>query len=297
MTTIATALAAAEARLAASPSPRIDAEILLCHSVGRDRSWLRAWPEADLAPRRETRFEELVARRASGEPIAYIVGYRGFHALELMVTPDVLIPRPETELLVDTVLTALAARDAEADARVLDLGTGCGCIALAIAHGAPDARVTAIERSTAALAVARANAERLGLTRVVLREGDWLNGLGNQHFDIVVANPPYVASNDPHLKRGDLRFEPHEALVAGSDGLDAIRDIAANVPAQLAPDGLLAVEHGHDQGSRVRELFMAEGLRDVETLVDFGGHPRVTRGRAPRFDGRSWPGSGARAWR
>lgn len=295
MTTIATALAAAQERLSDSASPRIDAEVLLCHSLGCDRSRLRARPEAELAPRRRSHFEALVDRRASGEPIAYIVGHRGFHALELMVTPDVLIPRPETELLVDTALKALAARDA--DSRVLDLGTGCGCIALAIAHGAPDACVTAIERSTAALAVARANAERLGLTRVVFREGDWLNGLGSQHFDIVVANPPYVASSDPHLKRGDLRFEPHEALVAGSDGLDAIRDIAANVPAQLAPDGLLAVEHGYDQGSRVRELFMAEGLRDVETLVDFGGHPRVTHGRAPRFDGRSWPGSGARAWR
>lgn len=295
MITVAASLAEARARLSESPSPGIDAEVLLCHILGRDRSWLRAWPEAELAPARSARFHELINRRAGGEPIAYIVGRRAFHALELMVTPDVLIPRPETELLVDTALTALAARDA--DARVLDLGTGCGCIALAIAHGAPDARVTAIERSTAALAVARANAERLGLTRVVLREGDWLNGLGSQHFDIVVANPPYVPSNDPHLKRGDLRFEPHEALVAGSDGLDAIRDIAANVPTQLAPDGLLAVEHGYDQGNRVRELFTAEGLCDVETVLDLGGHPRVTHGRAPRFDARSWPGSGARAWR
>jgi len=295
MTTVSTALADARERLADSPSARIDAEILLCHALGRERTWLHAWPEAALDPARLERFGELVTRRARGEPIAYIVGHRAFHALEVMVTPDVLIPRPETELLVEIALQTLATRDP--GARVLDLGTGSGCVALAIAHAAPDAQVTAIDQSPAALAVARGNAQRLGLERIDFRSGDWLSGLGGRRFDVVVANPPYIAALDPHLDQGDVRFEPRAALVGGADGLDAIREIAANVSEHLAPDGLVAVEHGHDQGARVRELFTAEGLADVETVHDLAGHPRVTRARASTPHPPGWPGSGARLWR
>ncbi len=295
MTTIAETLAAARERLVDSPSAAADAEILLAHVLGRERTWLRAWPERAIDAGRGARFDELIARRAGGEPVAYLVGHRAFHDIDVMVTPAVLIPRPETELLVETALGALRGRDPET--RVLDLGTGSGCVALAIARACPDARVSAIERSPEALAIARANAERLGLERVEIISGDWLQGLGGRHFDIIVANPPYVAAHDPHLQRGDLRFEPRAALVGGGDGLDALREIATGVLPHLAPEGVVAVEHGHDQGARVRELFTTEGLADVETLTDFAGHPRVTRGRAPAQRPAGWPGSGARAWR
>jgi len=295
MSRIDEALADARDRLRNSPSPRADAETLLAHVVGRDRAWLRAWPEATLDAGQAARYSEWVRRRARGEPVAYLVGRRGFHDLDFIVTPAVLIPRPETELLVDLACREIDAHDP--GARVLDLGTGCGCVALAIAHARPESEVTAVEASADALAIAGLNAERLGLERVRLVAGDWFSGLGRQRFDVIVANPPYVAAGDPHLRHGDLRFEPRSALVAGSDGLDAIREIATGVGNHLAPDGVVAVEHGHDQGERVRALFEAEGLDDVTTLADLAGHDRVTRGRAAPLYPRGDPGSPAWAWR
>lgn len=295
MNSVADALHSAREQLTQSPSPAIDAELLLAHALRRERTWLRAWPEAALDAGQAARFAELVRRRARGEPIAYLLGRRAFHALEFLVTPAVLIPRPETELLVNVACREIGARDP--GARVLDLGTGSGCIALAIANAEPEAAVTAVDHSEEALAIARLNAQRLGLEQVRWQTGHWFSAVAGQRFDVIVANPPYVADRDPHLYHGDLRFEPHAALVGGPDGLDAIREIAASVGDYLAPDGVVAVEHGYDQGHRVRDLFDSEGLADVETLTDLAGQERVTRGRASALWHAGDPRSPARAWR
>jgi len=295
MPTVDAALSDARARLAASPSPGLDAELLLAHALGAERTRLRARPEETLPATASARFGALLARRAAGEPVAYLIGRRGFHAIELMVSPAVLIPRPETEMLVDVALAELDRRDPEA--RVVDLGTGSGCIALAIAHQRSDVRITAIESSPEALELARLNGERLGLDgRVAFVAGDWLAGTGEHGVDVIVCNPPYVASGDPHLEHGDLRFEPRVALAGGPDGLDALRAVVADAPAHLATDGLLAVEHGCDQGEAVRALFDAAGLVDVTTRTDPAGHPRVTCGRCVAAIGRGTSGSPAHTW-
>lgn len=275
--TIAEALRYARARLAGGDSPRADAEILLAHVLGRPRSYLVAWPEQPLAAEAWASYQRLVARRAEGMPVAYLTGTRGFFGLELAVTDAVLIPRPETELLVEAALERLP----HGPCALADLGTGSGAIALAIASVRPEARVLAVDASPAALAVARANAERLGLRNVELRQGDWCQGLGDGRFDMIVSNPPYIRAGDPHLEQGDVRFEPAMALASGPEGLDAIRAILACAPAHLAPGGWLLFEHGYDQADAVAGLLQGAGFSAVQTLADLLGHGRVTLGRVP----------------
>ncbi len=271
---ISEALDFARERLAGTDSPRADADILLTHVLERPRSYLLTWPERVLSPEQWTDFQALVARRARGEPIAYLIGSRGFFGLDLAVSPAVLIPRPETELLVEAAL----ARLPEGPCAVADFGTGSGAIALAIADARPDASVVAVEASPEALAVARANAERLGLTNVDFRPGDWCSALVDERFDAIVSNPPYIRADDPHLAQGDVRFEPAMALASGVDGLDAIRAILACAPAHLKPGGWLLFEHGYDQAEDVAALMRAAGFAEVESLQDLQGHGRVTLG-------------------
>ena len=273
-TTIAGALAGATARLAGD-SPRLDAEVLLAHCLDRPRSHLAAWPERVLDTATLARFEALVARRARGEPVAHLTGVREFWSLELGVTPATLIPRPDTETLVELALRHIP-RDRPWP--VADLGTGSGAIALALAAERPLARVVATDRSVAALAVARANRDRLGLANVTLVATHWADALAAGRFRLVACNPPYVAAGDPHLERGDVAHEPRDALAAGPDGLAAMPAVMA-AAARCLEDGWLLVEHGADQGPAVRRLMAAAGFAAVRTWPDLAGRDRVTEGR------------------
>lgn len=263
-------------REAATRIGRIDAEPLLLHALGRDRAWLFAHGRDPVDPAAAARFAELVQRRQAGEPVAYLTGRRGFWTLDLEVGPATLIPRPETELLVEL---ALARLDAAPGRRVADLGTGSGAIALAIASERPQAQVVATDASTDALAVAARNARAHGIDNVAFVHGSWFAPLAGQRFDLVASNPPYIAATDPHLGQGDLRFEPATALASGADGLDDIRVIAAAAPAHLREGGWLLLEHGWDQGEAVRALLAAAGLVEVETARDLEDRDRVTLGR------------------
>lgn len=255
----------------------MDAELLLAEVLGRDRTWLFTWPEHPLAPDQSARFETLVERRAAGEPVAYLVGRRAFWSLDLAVTPATLIPRPDTELLVEQ---ALARLPDEGRCEAADLGTGSGAIALALAIERPDCRLHAVDASADALAVARENARRHGIANVTFLHGSWYEPLAGHRLRMVVSNPPYVCDNDPHLGEGDLRFEPRAALCSGADGLEAIRAIIAGAPGHLLPGGWLLLEHGCDQGAVVRELLGAGGLDEIFTARDLPGHERVSGGRA-----------------
>jgi len=268
-------------RAAAGRIDPTDARWLLAHAAGRSQTWLFAHARDPVPAGVADRFEALVARRAAGEPVAYLTGVRGFWGFDLAVTPATLIPRPETELLVELALARLPANDA----RVADLGTGSGAVALAIARERPDASVLATDASVAALEVARANAQTLGLARVRFALGDWYAPLAGARFDVIASNPPYIEDADPHLAQGDLRFEPASALSSGADGLDAIRTLAAGAIAHLAPGGWLLVEHGLAQGAAVRGLFSEAGLVEVATERDLEGRERVTLGRAPGAPG------------
>lgn len=259
--TVSEALRALDAR---------EARLLLAAATGFSAASLLAHPQRLLPPGIEEKFLQFVQRRAGGEPIAYILGEKEFYGLPLAVNPAVLIPRPETELLVERAL-------ARHPSSVLDLGTGSGAIALAIKRHLPGARVVAVEASAAALAVAQRNAVKLGL-EVELRHGRWFEPVTGERFDLVVSNPPYVAKGDPHLAQGDLRFEPQSALVAGPDGLDALRDIARGAPAHLNPGGWLLVEHGLGQDQAVRGLLQRAGLEDLGTWPDLSGIARVSGG-------------------
>jgi len=277
MSSVGALLAAARQRLRASvDDPVLEAQILLAHALGRERSWLYAWPEHEPEPAQRAVFERLLQRREKGEPVAHLVARREFWSLELTVNASTLVPRPETELLVETVLR-LDLPDA---ARVLDLGTGSGAIALALAHERPAWRITATDASDQALAVARDNAERFGLDRIRFAHGSWFAAVDPaERFDLIVSNPPYVAEDDPHLERGDLRFEPRGALAAGPDGLDDIRRIIAAAPAHLQPGGHLWLEHGYDQGAAVRDLLGGGGFTGTRTVRDLGGQERCSGGR------------------
>jgi release factor glutamine methyltransferase len=265
-------LAAAVARL----GERADAEALLLHVLQQSRGWLFAHADDEMDVDVQTAFSALVERRAAGEPVAYITGRRGFWSLDLEVTPATLIPRPETELLVELALQRLPSVVA---CSVADLGTGSGAVALAIAHERPRARVVATDASAAALAVAQRNAQHLGLRNVAFVHGDWLVPLAGQHFDLIVSNPPYIEAADPHLAQGDLRFEPPAALASGPDGLDAIRRIVRDARAHLHPDAWLLFEHGWDQGPAARALLTEAGYAEVFTAQDLELRDRVSGGR------------------
>jgi release factor glutamine methyltransferase len=278
MTRVAGVLAALRERLGgASPSAALDAEILLAHVAGTGRSALAADPDRSLGPEELLALESLARRRLAGEPVAYLTGRREFWSLDLEVSAEVLVPRPETELVVERVLAALGDRERPA---VLDLGTGSGAIALSVAHERADAAVTATDASGAALAVAKRNAARLGLRNLRFLEGSWFDPLAGSRFDVIASNPPYVAADDPVL--AVLAHEPRAALVGGTDGLAAIEAIVSSAPDYLVPGGWLIVEHGATHGAAVRTLYSNAGLAAVATQPDLAGHERVTEGTLPR---------------
>ncbi|WP_028008965.1 peptide chain release factor N(5)-glutamine methyltransferase [Solimonas flava] len=267
-------LTQAQAALAGcSDSPRLDAELLLGHVLGGSRAQLFARLHDELDAADVARFDALLQRRRGGEPVAYLCGTQGFWSLTLEVSPDVLVPRPETELLVEWALERIPARGAFA---VADLGTGSGAIALALAVERGDARIVATDVSAAALRIARRNAQRAGRPDVDWREGSWWQPLAGERFDLIVSNPPYIADQDPHLEA--LRHEPLQALSDGADGLQALREIVGGAALHLRPGGWLLVEHGWDQGEAVRGLFAAAGFGDIATRRDLEGRERVTGG-------------------
>ncbi|MGB5852438.1 MAG: peptide chain release factor N(5)-glutamine methyltransferase [Rhodanobacter sp.] len=265
------ALAAATQRL----GDRAEAELLLLHVLRQPRSWLFAHADDPLEMDVQTSYQELLARREAGEPVAYLVGHRGFWTLDLEVTPATLIPRPETELLVELALQRLPSGFS---GQVADLGTGSGAIALAIARERPHAQVIATDASAAALEVARRNAQRHAIDNVSFVQGDWLAPLADQRFDLIASNPPYIEADDPHLARGDLRFEPASALASGHDGLDDIRRIVDGARRHLAPGGWLLFEHGWNQGDAARALLDAAGYAEVFTAPDLEQRDRVSGG-------------------
>ena len=259
-------------------SARADAEILLCHALAVHRSFIYANPELELPAQRQHDFLQLVRERNQGTPIAYLTGTRSFWSLQLVVNAHVLIPRPETELLVETALSLVPAGTVQ---RVVDLGTGSGAIALSLAKERPTWEVHAADLSAAALEVAKENARRNGLQRVQFHLGCWTEPLAGK-FDLVVSNPPYVAQEDAHLLQGDCRFEPRMALTPGGDGLDALRQIAIESRTLLNPGGWLLLEHGYDQGPAVRALLNSAGYAEVRTIRDLAGIERVCCGRMYR---------------
>jgi len=271
-------LVAAAGDLGGDESTR-EVELLLGHALGRDRAWLYAHADDPLPVADAVRFHALLKRRAEGEPMAYITGHREFWSLDLLVTPAVLIPRAETELLVEVVLRHVPQG---AQMEIADLGTGSGAIALAIARERPRVRVLATEVSDDALDVARSNAERLGIRNVEFAQGSWCEPLLGRQFDLIVANPPYVAEADLHLVRGDLRFEPPVALASGNEGLDAMRTIIRDAPAHLKPGGRLLFEHGFEQGGAARERLTESGFVEVFTESDLEQRERVSGGVHPR---------------
>lgn len=260
--------------LSGSDTARLDAEVLLQSVLGTGRAWLYAHPEDQVDAGAASDFQRLVANRRDGYPVAYLVGRREFWSLELHVSDHTLIPRPETELLVETGLRLVRDRQAP---QLLDLGSGCGAIAIAAASARPDARITGVDLSTEALAVARTNAGRHGITNAEFRQSDWFAGLRGEQFNLILCNPPYVASDDPALA-GELRFEPRLALDGGRGGLRALSSVIAAAGRHLLADGFLALEHGSAQGPEVAALLARAGFDDVTTLRDAAGHDRVSFG-------------------
>jgi release factor glutamine methyltransferase len=264
-------------QLTQSKTARLDAEILLVHALQAGRSFIYANPGLDLPTERRNEFLRLVRLRSEGRPIAYLTGQRSFWSLDLFITPAVLIPRPETELLVESALQRIPR---DRPLRIADLGTGSGAIALAIAHERPACEIHATDCSLEALQLARENARRLGLTQVHFHHGSWAEPLEGE-FDIVISNPPYVAADDPHLQLGDCRFEPRIALSPGADGLSALRQVAAEASTVLPGGGWLLLEHGHDQGEAVRSLLSLAAYKEISTVSDLNGIERICVGRKP----------------
>lgn len=274
---VAAALAQAAELAELSDSPRADIELLLCEVLGRPRSFLFTWPDKILSADQQTRFEQLLVRRKQGEPVAHLLGYRDFWTLRLKVSPDTLIPRPDTETLVEQALALLP----DTPARVADLGTGTGAIALALASERPQWRLIATDLHPGAVVLARENALAHQLNNVEILQGSWCQPLSGQ-FDMIVSNPPYIDPEDPHLRQGDVRFEPLSALTAEDKGMADIRTIAEQARALLQPGGWLLFEHGYEQGEAVRDLLQQLGYAQVCTRRDLGDNDRVTQG--------CWPG-------
>ena|SRR5437870_71146 len=256
----------------------LEARVLLAHVLTKDRAWLAAHTEAALNVDDARSFEALARRRRDGVPIAYLTGRREFYGLDLEITPEVLIPRPESEILVDFALARVSEEQA---ARLFDLGSGSGAVALAIAHLRPSARVIGVDVSLSAVALARRNAARLGIANIEFIESNWFDRVPPIAFELIAANPPYVADSDPHLAQGDLRFEPALALKGGLDGLDSIRRIVADANGHLKSGGWLAIEHGHDQAGIVQDLLRRVGFGEIETRRDLAGILRTTWGELP----------------
>ena len=258
-----------------SLTPQLDAELLLAAALGKPRSYLRTWPEREPDAAQQARFDEYLARRRRGEPVAYILGHQGFWSLELEVASHTLIPRPDTELLVESALELLPATKLAA----LDLGTGTGAIALALASERPAWQLTGVDRVAEAVALAERNRQRLQLGNAGFLQSHWFDALAGQRYGLILSNPPYIRADDRHLGEGDVRFEPSSALVSGADGLDDIRLIIEQAPTYLDNDGWLLLEHGFDQAAQVRALFAAAGFNEVQSRRDLGGHERISLGR------------------
>lgn len=278
--TLAYALSEAVAQLqnVETEPPLFIAELLLAHVIQQPRSYMKAGPERVLTNEQWLEFQRLVERRVRGEPIAYLTGWREFWSLELEVSPATLIPRAETERLVELALQRIPV---DAIWRIADLGTGSGAIGLAIAHERPRCAVLATDVSPHALAVAKSNATRLGINNITFQHSEWFAALGGASFDVIVSNPPYVAEHDIHLQRGDLRFEPQQALSSGADGLYDLRRIIQAAPAYLRAGGWLLVEHGYDQQAAVLDLFSTHHFVDVSGHTDSAGVPRIVSGARP----------------
>lgn len=265
----------ARTQLPDSASPRLDAELLLAHVLGKPRSYLLTWPEREVSAEQLDRFAQLMMRRQQGEPVAYLLGEQGFWSLALQVSPDTLIPRPDTERLVEVALELGPLRPA----RILDMGSGTGAIALALAAERSQWQLTGVDRMPGAVTVAEANRARLGLNNARFLISDWFSAVAGQRFDLIVSNPPYIAAEDPHLQQGDVRFEPASALVSGVDGLDDIRHIVSAAPDHLEDGGLLLLEHGWQQADAVGNLLAQRGFTEVQNWRDLGGRQRVSGGR------------------
>ncbi|REC96584.1 peptide chain release factor N(5)-glutamine methyltransferase [Kushneria indalinina] len=277
------ALSDAVARLARhatdeTATPHLDAQLLLAHVLGRSRTWLYTWGDREVEPAEAKRFNALVERREQGEPVAWLLGYREFFGLPLAVSPHTLIPRPDTETLVEQALTHMPA----SDVRALDLGTGSGAIALALASERPDWQVTGIDIVAEAVTLAQRNAETLGITNVRFEQGDFFSALApSMRFELIVSNPPYIDASDEHLGQGDVRFEPRSALVAGQDGMADLLHLIETARDFLTVGGWLMLEHGHQQGEAVRAALTSAGYTTVGTCRDLGGRERVTLGQWP----------------
>lgn len=261
-----------------SPTAQLDAELLLAFVLDQPRSYLYTWPEKPVSAVQTANYMALLERRQRGEPVAYLLGRQGFWTLDLAVAEHTLIPRADTELLVEAALQ-LAASDSALN--LLDLGTGSGAVALAIASERPHWQVTGVDRIESAVALAQSNQRQLALSNVQFLVSDWFSALAEQRYDLILSNPPYIAENDPHLQQGDVRFEPLSALVAGPDGLDDIRIIIAQAPSYLTAHGWLLLEHGFEQASAVRELLEQAGFVDVSSQRDLAGHERISLGCLP----------------
>lgn len=258
-----------------SESAQLDAEILLCHCLNKARTYLRTWPEKTVTPSQLDTFRKALAKRRRGVPVAYIIGIREFWSREFEVTPEVLIPRPDTELLVELCLQLIPP---DRPYKLIDLGTGSGIIAVTLAAERSQAEVTATDLSETALVVARNNAKRHRLHNIRFFHSNWFEAIEDNDFDLVVSNPPYIAGDDPHLQQGDVRYEPESALIAPEQGLQDIRELARQARFHLSEGGHLLIEHGYNQQQAVHEIFHACRYRQIETHADLAGNPRVTRG-------------------
>lgn len=265
-----------------SSSPEIDAEVLLGHSLGQSRAWLLTYQDEELDEQQHSEFQHLVERRRQGEPIAYILGNREFWSLNLNVSPATLIPRPETEILVEVAIEKAihkATSSTNNTLSIADLGTGSGAIALALASELPAAFITAVDKSKEALEVAIQNAEACQLSNVEFITSNWFDAILEHQFDLICSNPPYIETQDPHLQQGDLRFEPHSALASGPDGFFDLQQIIAKAPHYLNDGGWLILEHGFQQAMRTQTLLAEHGFVNIDTREDYAGHPRITFGQ------------------
>lgn len=278
MTDIQQALAQATEQLAASSdTPLLDAEVLLCHCLDKPRSFLRAWPEKLLEAATYTTFSSLIAERQHGMPVAYLTGTREFWSREFQVTTEVLIPRPDTELLIELSLSLLPKHPLN----ILDLGTGSGIIGITLAAERPDCRITACDVSPSALDVAESNARKLNIQNITFIHSNWLENINDKNFDLIISNPPYIDAEDPHLTRGDVRFEPKSALVSSQQGLSDIKHILQQSAIYLQKSGLVMLEHGYQQQNEVQAIFKKYKYQNISTHKDLAGHPRATVGSKP----------------